>query len=611
MISDKSIVDPDDELDEEEEDVSADDVKAIIAFLAPFGKPYKALFVLLGLLVLVEAALNFSFPLVTQYLIDEGLIKKEWDALVKSLIFMGLAAVTVSIVALIADYVYTRVFSDIVRDIRQHMFSHVQTMSMPFFHITPTGTVLSRFSGDLVAIETGIVGVVPLFIMPFLEVIYATILMFMFDVWLGMIGALIFPLILWWPRIFARRAFTYAYDKRLTEGRLLGAVQENVAAQPVIKAFGLAGRARSDFGILNTSWQTIARRTNFTSALVERTAQTGLYVIHIGVFALGAYWAYTERITVGTIIAFEGVFLSMGYALTNVTQYVPTMAQAAGSIRHLNDLLAIKPTMVDPPDAPALKPFERDIVFDNVAFNYPGSSFRTEGLAVTLPKGSFLGIVGPSGSGKSTFLNLLMRFYDPVEGAVLIDGVDIRSVAQESLRAQMAVVFQESFLFNASIADNIRMGNPQATMDDIHDAARQAEVHDFILSLPEGYDTAVGERGGQLSGGQRQRVAIARAIVRNPAVLILDEATSALDAGTESKLNDTLRRIAETRTVVSVTHRLGSVTTADRIIVLEHGRIAETGKHQDLVALGGLYASMWARQRAVRQSDMEDEEAEE
>lgn len=611
MISDKTMIDPDDELDEEEEDVSADDVKAIIAFLAPFGKPYKALFVLLGLLVLVEAALNFSFPLVTQYLIDEGLIKKEWDALVKSLIFMGAAAVTVSMVALLADYIYTRVFSDIVRDIRQHMFSHVQTMSMPFFHTTPTGTVLSRFSGDLVAIETGIVGVVPLFIMPFLEVIYATILMFMFDVWLGMIGALIFPLILWWPRIFARRAFTYAYDKRLTEGRLLGAVQENVAAQPVIKAFGLAGRARSDFGILNTSWQTIARRTNFTSALVERTAQTGLYVIHIGVFALGAYWAYTERITVGTIIAFEGVFLSMGYALTNVTQYVPTMAQAAGSIRHLNDLLAIKPTMVDPPDAPPLKPFERDIVFDNVAFNYPGSSFRTEGLAVTLPKGSFLGIVGPSGSGKSTFLNLLMRFYDPVEGAVLIDGVDIRTVAQESLRAQMAVVFQESFLFNASIADNIRMGNPKATMEEIHDAARQAEVHDFILSLPEGYDTPVGERGGQLSGGQRQRVAIARAIVRNPAVLILDEATSALDAGTESKLNDTLRKIAETRTVVSVTHRLGSVTTADRIIVLEHGRIAETGKHQDLVALGGLYASMWARQRAVRQSDMEDEEAEE
>ncbi|CEJ16085.1 Putative multidrug export ATP-binding/permease protein [bacterium YEK0313] len=608
MISEQTAVDPDDELDEEEEDVSADDVKAIVAFLAPFGKPYKLLFALLGLLVLTEAALNFSFPLVTQYLIDEGLIKKDWEALVKSLVFMGTAAVTVSMVALLADYLYTRIFSDMVRDIRQHLFNHVQTMSMPFFHTTPTGTVLSRFSGDLVAIEVGIVGVVPQFVMPFLEVVYATILMFMFDVWLGMIGALIFPLILWWPRIFARRAFTYAYDKRLTEGKLLGAVQENVAAQPVIKAFGLTAQAQSGFSILNTSWQTIARRTNFTSALVERTAQTGLYVIHIGVFALGAYWAYTERITVGTIIAFEGVFLSMGYALTNVTQYVPTLAQAAGSIRHLGDLLAIRPTMVDPPGAPALKPFEREIVFDDVAFNYPGSSFRTEGLSVAVAKGSFLGIVGPSGSGKSTFLNLLMRFYDPTEGAVRIDGIDIRTVTQASLRAQMAVVFQDSFLFNTSIADNIRMGNPGATMAQIHAAAAQAEVHDFILSLPQGYDTQVGERGGQLSGGQRQRVAIARALVRDPAVLVLDEATSALDAGTEAKLNETLRRIAETRTVVSVTHRLGSVTTADRIIVLEHGRIVESGRHQELVARGGLYASMWARQRSARASAAEEEE---
>jgi ATP-binding cassette, subfamily B, bacterial len=348
---------------------------------------------------------------------------------------------------------------------------------------------------------------------------------------------------------------------------------------------------------------------------VERTAQTGLYVIHIAVFALGAYWAYTERITVGTIIAFEGVFLSMGYALTNVTQYIPTLAQAAGSIHHLNDLLAIKPTMVDRDDATELKPFEREVIFDNVAFSYPGSSFRTEGLNVTVPKGSFLGIVGPSGSGKSTFLNLLMRFYDPNEGKVTVDGVDIRTVTQESLRRQMAVVFQESFLFNTSIAENIRMAHPQATIEEIHEAARQAEVHDFIMSLPAGYDTWVGERGGQLSGGQRQRVAIARALVRNPALLVLDEATSALDAGTEAKLNDTLRKIAETRTVVSVTHRLGSVVTADRIIVLEHGHIVEAGTHGELLKADGLYATMWARQQSARQAvaaaageDEEDDE---
>jgi ATP-binding cassette subfamily B protein len=614
MSQDKNYVEPDEDEEEDEEDVSADDLRAIVRFLTPFTSPYKATLALLGVLILIEAGLNFSFPLVTQYLIDEGLIKKEWKALINSLVFMGAAAIAVSVVALLADFVYTRLFTQVTRDIRQHLFDHVQSMSMPFFHTTPTGTVISRFSGDLVALEAGLIGLVPQFVMPFMEVIYATILMFMFDIWLGLIASLIFPLILWWPRIFARKAFVAAYEKRQTEGRLIGAVQENVSAQPVIKAFGLAPRARIDFSAINTTWFGIARRANFASALVERTAQTGLYVIHIAVFALGAYWAYTDRITVGTIIAFEGVFLSMGYALTNVTQYIPTLAQAAGSIHHLNDLLAIKPTMVDQDGATELKPFEREVVFADVAFSYPGSSFRTEGLNVTVPKGSFLGIVGPSGSGKSTFLNLLMRFYDPSEGKVTVDGVDIRTVTQESLRRQMAVVFQESFLFNTTIAENIRMAYPQATMEEIHEAARQAEVHDFIMSLPAGYDTFVGERGGQLSGGQRQRVAIARALVRNPALLVLDEATSALDAGTEAKLNDTLRKIAETRTVVSVTHRLGSVVTADRIIVLEHGHIVETGTHSQLLAEDGLYASMWSRQQLARRIvaavDDEDEDEE-
>jgi ATP-binding cassette subfamily B protein len=208
--------------------------------------------------------------------------------------------------------------------------------------------------------------------------------------------------------------------------------------------------------------------------------------------------------------------------------------------------------------------------------------------------------VGASGSGKSTMLNLLLRFYDPSAGTVRFDGVDARDFTQESLRAQMGVVFQENFLFNASIIDNIRLGKPDASYEEVVAAAKAAEVDETIRGFPDGYDTNVGERGAKLSGGQRQRVAIARALVRDPALLILDEATSALDAVTEAKLNETLLRIAKTRTVVSVTHRLGSVEGADEILLLDHGEVVEQGSHDQLMALDGLYAALWRKQR-VRQ----------
>jgi ATP-binding cassette subfamily B protein len=267
----------------------------------------------------------------------------------------------------------------------------------------------------------------------------------------------------------------------------------------------------------------------------------------------------------------------------------------------MGDLLAVKPTLVDKPQARAAEPFQRDIVFDKVGFWYgEDSGFRMENVDLAIAKGSFVGIVGASGSGKSTMLNLLLRFYDPSAGSLRFDGVDARDFTQESLRAQMGVVFQENFLFNASIIENIRLGKPDASYEEVVAAAKAAEVDETIRGFPDGYDTNVGERGGKLSGGQRQRVAIARALVRDPALLILDEATSALDAVTEAKLNETLARIAKTRTVVSVTHRLGSVEGADHILLLDHGEVVEQGGHDQLMALDGLYAALWRKQR-IRQ----------
>ncbi len=348
--------------------------------------------------------------------------------------------------------------------------------------------------------------------------------------------------------------------------------------------------------MLNLLWLFVAFRTHFFGALVERTSHTGVYFVHLLIFGLGAYWVFNKEITIGTLVAFETTFLSMGYALTEVNHYIPTLAQAVGSIHHLDDLFRESPQVVDAPDAIALPRLERDIVFDNVSFGYAEGAFQLQDLNVRIAKGSLIAFVGASGSGKSSVLNLLLRLYDPSRGAVRVDGRDIRTVTQGSLRKQMGMVFQECFLFNTSILENIRMGLPDATPEQVAAAARAAEIHDFIASLPQGYHTIVGERGSQLSGGQRQRLAIARALVRDPSILVLDEATSALDYATEAALNETLLKVAQNRTVVMVTHRLSSVTSAGHIVVLDEGKVSESGTHQELLGKNGAYAALWRNQ---------------
>jgi len=433
---------------------------------------------------------------------------------------------------------------------------------------------------------------------------------------LAVVALLIFPVTLVGPRLLTPKAVQANYDQKVNESAILGMVQENIGTQLVVKAFGLQRKALGWFTFRNLNARRSIADATFLSSMVERTVTISVLLLHLVVLGIGAYLATKGQITVGTFVTFESAFWEISYNIAHLMHFIPLAISSAASVQHMQEMLDEPVRGADRPGAPEMPPVMHDIAFERVGFSYEGSDAKVlDGLTLKLEAGKNIAIVGPSGSGKSTLLNLILRLYEPTEGRVAVDGVDIRKVTRDSLRAHMAVVFQENMLFNMSIRENIRLGKQDATDAEVEIAARKAEIHRHIMSLPEGYDTLVGERGDTLSGGQRQRIAIARAMVRNPSVLLLDEATSALDQTTEAAINRTLLKVAQGRTMIWSTHRLTSVIEMDEIIVVSGGRVLERGSHQDLIGKNGLYRQLWDDQmhqphRDATEDDDEDEDDE-
>jgi ATP-binding cassette subfamily B protein len=595
----------DDELDLEEDDDDEDLVvftareaagalATVYGFVKPFLKNYKRTLAFVGLGVVVETLFNVIMPLSLKFLIDDALCEEDFQALVRILSVLAVAGIFTSIIAVWYEKWDASLAASLISDVRARLFDHVQDLPSAYFARTRRGEILSRFSVDLSAFEGAIKSFANAAALPFLELIAGIVLMLFLNWQLAAVALLVFPITLIGPRILTPKAVQANYEQKLNESALLGMVQENVAAQAVIKAFNLQRRTFGWFTMRNDAARRKIASATFLSTMVERTVTISVLLLHLVVLALGAYLATKGQITIGTFVTFESAFWEVSYNIAHIMHFIPVSIQSAAAVRHIQEMLDEPTRGADRPGAPDLPRITNDITFERVTFQYEGSLAPVlDNFSLALKVGKRIAIVGPSGSGKSTLLNLILRLYVPDEGRVTIDGVDIRKVTRESLRRSMAVVFQENMLFNMSIRENIRLGKEGASDQEVEQAARRAEIHRYIISLPQKYDTPVGERGDTLSGGQRQRIAIARAIVRNPSVLLLDEATSALDQTTEAAINRTLLKVAKGRTMIFSTHRLTSVVEMDEIIVISGGQAIERGSHQQLLAANGVYRRLW------------------
>ncbi|MCK1637815.1 ABC transporter ATP-binding protein [Bradyrhizobium sp. 157] len=620
--------DKDDEEDEIELDDDDDDedlvvftakeaagaLATIYGFVKPYLGNYRKLLVFVTFGVLVETLFNVIMPLSLKFLIDDALGEEDFQALYKILGVLAVAGIITSIIAVWYERWDARLAACIIADVRSRLFEHVQNLPASYFARTKRGEILSRFSIDLAAFEGSVKTFANSAALPFLELVAGIILMLFLNWQLAAVALLVFPITLIGPRILTPKAVQANYEQKLNEAALLGTVQENVAAQAVIKAFSLQRRTLGWFTLRNQEVRIKTASAVFLSTMVERTVTISVLLLHLVVLAIGAYLATKGQITIGTFVTFESAFWEVSYNIAHLMHFIPVSIQSAAAVRHIQELLDEPTRGADRPGAPDLPPITNDITFERVTFAYEGSETPVlDNFSLKLDVGKRIAIVGPSGSGKSTLLNLILRLYTPDEGRVAIDGVDIRRVTRESLRASMAVVFQENMLFNMSIRENIRLGKEGATDKEVEEAARKAEIHRYIMSLPQKYDTPVGERGDTLSGGQRQRIAIARAIIRNPSLLLLDEATSALDQTTEAAINRTLMKVAEGRTMIWSTHRLTSVVEMDEIIVISGGKAIERGSHAQLLAANGVYRKLWDDQghvahNAAAQADDDNED---
>ncbi len=588
-----------------------------------FFRPYWKRAVTCVMLIGASEGLRLYFIWLTQHLlrplIESGIRTGEGDWLV-SLVqkalhwlvadvsprFTLLAAVClvgmgVAILRAALSFAHTflanNIAQKVVLDLRRRLYSHLQLMQPSFFEQERTGQLLARVINDVATLQSLVtVGIEDLISTPVL-IIGSLTMMIVISPLLTLIALLLLPFVglLMWQ--LGKRLRKASYETQVALGNLTALLRESFSAIKLVQAFSAEEQELNQFDQRNRQiYQHALRAIRLRTMLSPSVELVGTLGVILGVFIGGVFviqgWLHPE-----SLLSFMVYFYTLASNTRKLTQIQAIREQVTGASERVFQVLDIQPEITDAPDAIDLPTVKGEIVFENVHFRYPESDEVLRGVSLKIRPGEKVAIVGPSGVGKTTIAMLLMRFHDPTEGRILLDGHDLRKIRLRSLRKHIGLVLQDTFVIDGTVRENITLGNPDATEDEIVEAAKLAKVHEFIERLPNGYETWVGEGGAFLSVGQRQRIALARALLRKPAILILDEVTSHLDAESEAAIQQAIEQAMGGRTVFIIAHRLSTVKKADRILVLQDGQIVEEGCHDELVAADTYYRRLYELQR--------------
>jgi ATP-binding cassette, subfamily B, bacterial len=578
-------------------DVRPDDPHVDPRRILRLFRPYIGRLVLVGLLIAVSSLVGLGSPFLLRGIIDNALPHKDTGLL--ALLALGMIGVAVvsTVVGVYQTLLSTTIGQRIMRDLRVAVYAHLQRMSLAFFTKTRTGEVQSRIANDIGGMQAIVTSTATSIVSNATVVVGSAVAMLAMDARLALLSFVLLPGTVWINRRVGamRRRLTTERQRRLA--LMTSQVQESLSVSGVLlgRSMGRSPELTERFAGDASGLADLEVRSQMAGKWQQSTISITFAAVPAVTYWLGGLaLAGGSAVSIGTLVAFTTLQSSLFNPLNALLRTGVQVQSSLALFARIFEYLDLSVDIVESPSPVALPEVRGDVRFSDVSFAYEPGAPTLIDVSLEVPAGSTLAVVGATGSGKTTLGYLLARLYDADSGSITIDGVDVRDLSLSALSSTVGVVSQDPYLLHASIAENLRFARPDATDDELVRAARAARIHDLIASLPEGYDTVVGERGYRFSGGEKQRLAIARTVLRNPPVLVLDEATSALDTRTERSVQAALDELSAGRTTVTVAHRLSTVRSADRIAVLDRGRVVELGSHDELLALGGRYAELVA-----------------